>query len=180
MPLSSTNNRLWFWRGDKNISIACVFLSWQLMWKDLWDCRPVRSGHESAWRFIALKHFKIKTAILVIWHLLFISLYCVRVMQCAQGWRTTSVFFNTKDPLPFARSISAYCSIVLNMIFYNTASSLFFSWQRPDKHPFSRSWLSSRTFLSTFMFPGVRDQQPPPGARECVLVTHQAESVLVL
>lgn len=98
MPLSLTNNRLWFWRGDKNISIACVFLSWQLMWKDLWDCRPVRSGHDSAWRFIALKHFKIKTAILVIWRLLFISLYCVRVMQCAQGWRTTSVFSTQRTP----------------------------------------------------------------------------------
>lgn len=101
------------------------------MWRYLWERRPVRPGLESARRFIALKDFIIKTAVLVISRLLIILVYCVGVTQCAQRW-----FCILQD-------CAKYDLLYYSLLFF------FFAWQGRDKHPFSRSRLSTQPAANT-------------------------------
>lgn len=115
------------------------------MWRYLWERRPVRPGLESARRFIALKDFIIKTAVLVISRLLIILVYCVGVTQCTQRW-----FCILQDCAKY------------DLLYY----SLLFFFFLHDKDVTSTRFLAPDFLPSlqpTLMFPGVRDLQPPTG-----------------
>lgn len=195
MPLAAQQNQ-----GNKNINIACLFLFSFLMWKCFTKKTQGLSGRDSSRLdiLLPLKRFKTQTVVLVIPTLLYMPFGCIGISQCVERWHILSLAVNSglcfkcssKDPLPLApfRPCAFLYLAVLHLIWpFEIKSGSFLGVQDFTNIHFC-SWLTTRHavyIMDSSLHYGFQYvihclPEDTEGARECVLVTHQAKPVMVL